>query len=94
MKKIRCTSLIVSVKTQVGHANVKFRGGSGIVQLKTRLAEESAVIVYCWNSEQCYANCTDLLFVRVGEVMHRVPFSCYFVNIKCVALYILSATIL
>ena len=28
------------MKTQVGHANVKFRGGSGIVQLKTRLTEE------------------------------------------------------
>ena len=69
-------------------------GGSGIVQLKTRLAEESAVIVHCWNSELCYANCTDVLYVRVGEVVHCVPFSGYVVNIKFIALYILSATIL
>lgn len=79
------------MKTQVGHANVKFRGGSGIVRLKTRLAEESAVIVHCWNSEQCYANCTDVLYVRVGEVMHCVTFSGYFVNIKFIPSYILSA---
>ena len=84
----------MSVKTQVGHANVKFRGGSGIVQLRTRLAEEYVVIVRCWNSEQCYANCTDVLYVRVGEAMHCVPFSGYFVNINFIASYILSTTIL
>jgi hypothetical protein len=65
----RCT---VSVKTHVGHANVKFRGGSVIVQLQTLLAEKFAVIADCWNSVARCANCAGVACVRVGETLSVV----------------------